>query len=332
MSRYLRMIPVMLYPYAYLIPLLILFLVPAEGDNMGRVYVFVFNYGLLIHLAVFTLAIHNAIMTAKDPAYSVRTGADINLLIKGVQIPAYIFHFVLACLGTFMSIWGIGVILFAIVVDFLSILTSGISAIGVHIRMAKQGYVSKGVAVLLAVGSFLYCVDVGIAIFDEVYLRVRGVVAIPEAAMKEKPLPKKKFERKALIALGIVFLGALLFALILSFGEVNYPKAASIFIYPWPYEIGLYLSFALLLGGYVLCFLLKNRGNSWGYELLIEAAIAASGLFVLLNQPLSVNGNNPFVICFGESLFEIGGLLFLASLIGLLRKGKNAPIPNDDHQ
>lgn len=160
------MIPVMVYPYAYLIPLLVLFLTPAEGDNMGNVYLFVFAYAIVIHLVVFGMAIYNAIVTANGKTYDSFTDAKINAITKSVQIPAYIFHFCLGCLGLTMSVWGIGVILFAVVVDLLSILTTGISSIGTHVRMAKEKYVSKGIAWLLGIGSFLYCIDVGIAFLD----------------------------------------------------------------------------------------------------------------------------------------------------------------------
>jgi hypothetical protein len=66
MSRYLKMLPVMLYPYAYLIPLITLFATPAEGDNMANVYMFVFVYGIIIHIVVLGMAIYNAIVTANS--------------------------------------------------------------------------------------------------------------------------------------------------------------------------------------------------------------------------------------------------------------------------
>lgn len=89
------------------------------------------------------MAIYNAIVTARSSKYDALTDSKINLITKGVQIPAYIFHFVLGCLGLTLSVWGIGVIIFAVVVDFLSILTTGISAIGLHVRMAKDGVLEQ---------------------------------------------------------------------------------------------------------------------------------------------------------------------------------------------
>src|SRR5574344_2519601 len=125
MSKYLKMIPVMLYPYAYIIPLLTLFLTPAENDNMAKVYVFVFLYAIVLHIAVLALVIYNAIITANGKKYTAADGAKINMITKCVQIPAYIFHFCLGCIGLGMSIWGIAVIGFAVIVDLLSILMTG---------------------------------------------------------------------------------------------------------------------------------------------------------------------------------------------------------------
>jgi hypothetical protein len=174
MSKYLKMIPVMLYPYAYLIPLLTLFLTPAEGDNMANVYVFVFIYAIALHIVVLGLSIFNAIVTARSTKYDCIIDAKINMITKCVQIPAYIFHFCLGCLGLTMSIWGIGVIIFAVLVDFLSILMTGISSIGLHVRMSKDKIVNKTIAFWLGFGSFLYCIDVAIAIFDFVFCTYRN--------------------------------------------------------------------------------------------------------------------------------------------------------------
>lgn len=170
MKSYLRMLPVILYPYAYLIPLLVLFLTPAVDDNMAKVYLFVFGYGIAIHVLAFAASIYNAVITANGKKYDSRKAAQINVVTKCVQIPAYIFHFVLGCLGLGMSVWGIGVIIFAVVVDFLSILLTGISAIGLHVRMKKEQYLRKSYCVWLGIGSFLYCIDVAIAIFDDLFV------------------------------------------------------------------------------------------------------------------------------------------------------------------
>ena len=48
------------------------------------------------------------------------------MLTKCIQIPEYIINFLLGCLGVLMIIWGIGVLLFVVLVDYITIFITGI--------------------------------------------------------------------------------------------------------------------------------------------------------------------------------------------------------------
>ena len=87
------------------------------------------------------------------------------MITKCVQIPAYIFHFIVGVFSLMLSIWGIGFLIFVIVVDLLTIILSGILAIGCVLKVKKQGVIQSGTAVLGIIGSFVYCVDVAVAIW-----------------------------------------------------------------------------------------------------------------------------------------------------------------------
>lgn len=65
--------------------------------------------------------------------------SKINMLTKCIQIPEYIINFLLGCLGVLMIIWEIGVLLFVVLVDYITIFITGI-------------------------GSFMYVIDVVILI------------------------------------------------------------------------------------------------------------------------------------------------------------------------
>ena len=77
--------------------------------------------GAIAFAAALIAAVRNAArgLTAKQ-----------NLAFKCAQIPAYVLNFALAILGITMSVFGLPMIFWAIAIDFLSILTTGISAIG----------------------------------------------------------------------------------------------------------------------------------------------------------------------------------------------------------
>ena len=163
--KYLKMIPVILYPYIYIFILGGFF---AFMNVLSEDYYNIALLGLLIiaviyNLYSFIIVIVNAVQGAKGKM-TAREAARMNLIIKGVQIPAYILHFILGFMGLALSVWGIGFILWAILIDLLTILLTGISSIGCSIRMHKEGILSTAAAIFMGIGSFIYCADVVIAI------------------------------------------------------------------------------------------------------------------------------------------------------------------------
>lgn len=162
MKKYLKMLPVILYPYAYLIYFLVYFFVSDALPESVRSQVIV-ALTVACHVVAFADAIYGAVNVARNKC-TAHEAARMNLTIKAWQIPAYIFHFILGFLGLMMSVWGIGFIMFAIYIDVVTIALTGINAIGCMVKMRKKGALSTVKAVLAVVGSFIFCVDVVIAI------------------------------------------------------------------------------------------------------------------------------------------------------------------------
>lgn len=154
----------MLYPYAYLLWLSGIAVVNGAGWYDSDIAQLLFH-GLFIvyNIYVVIIAIYNAVVTARD-GFTARDAAILNAVVKGVQIPAYIFYFVMGLLGTLMSVWGIGLILLAIIVDVLTIVLSGISAIGCAVKMVKEGRMQPAFALLAGLASFVFCIDIIAAI------------------------------------------------------------------------------------------------------------------------------------------------------------------------
>lgn len=166
MKKYLKLIPLILYPYAYLILLISMsifqntFRNATATENFSVALIGVFT---VYHIYVLFIAVYNSAAMAKK-RYSAYEAAKMNLAVKCWQIPAYIFHYLLGLAGLFMSIWGIGIILFVLVIDLLTIALTGIHSIGCTIRMKKDGILSPRTAFFTGVGSFIYCADIVIAI------------------------------------------------------------------------------------------------------------------------------------------------------------------------
>lgn len=172
--KYMKMIPVILYPYIYVFILagFLMFMSSLPEDYNDAAM-----FGLLIVAVIYNLyslviVIVNAVQGARGKV-TARQAARMNLIIKGIQIPAYIMHFILGFMGLALSVWGIGFILWAILIDLLTILLTGISSIGCSIRMRKEGLLSTAAAILMGIGCFVYCVDVVIAIAYVVIARKR---------------------------------------------------------------------------------------------------------------------------------------------------------------
>ncbi len=158
--NYVRLIPLMLFPYAYLIYL---------GLYMKFTDFFIFKVDLLevvviVYIALTLFCTMFGAIYAGASKLSPKKAAKLNLVVKLVQIPAYIFHFLMGLAGSVMSVWGIGFVAVAVVVDLMTILLTGIHAIGCNVKCCRAGAVSKKTAVLMSIGSFIYCIDIVVAI------------------------------------------------------------------------------------------------------------------------------------------------------------------------
>ena len=165
MKKYFLMIPLMIFPYAYLIFFSYMYY---TSNVMDRLFDFHDGtdiwYGIAVEYLIYIIFIvfYNTIISGRGK-YTAYESAKVNLFVKGIQVPAYIFHFVLGSMGICMGIWGLGFIIVAVIVDLGTILLTGISSIGCTIRMKKEKVLRTPAAIFMGIGCFLYVVDVVIA-------------------------------------------------------------------------------------------------------------------------------------------------------------------------
>lgn len=165
MKKYLKILPLILYPYAYLFFLVFVYSV-GRLDKEGAEWIGIYSdigmiAAVLYNVWVLILSLWSAIGGLKR--YTPEQAAKMSRAVKLWQIPAYLFHFLLGALGLLMSVWGIGFIGLAVTVDLLTIFLSGLFAVGAVRRVRKEELLSSGAAILAGIGSFLYCVDVIVA-------------------------------------------------------------------------------------------------------------------------------------------------------------------------
>ena len=142
--KYLKMIPVIIYPYIYVLILAVFFLfvgvLPEDTTDISLLVLLII--AVIYNLYSFVIVIVNAVQTARGKL-TAGQAARMNLIIKGIQIPAYIMHFILG-------------------------------SIGCSIRMRKERLVSLPGAIFMGIGCFIYCADVVIAIVYVVKARKKS--------------------------------------------------------------------------------------------------------------------------------------------------------------
>ncbi len=125
---------------------------------------------IIFSVVAFFSAVKLSILTylSKHQLYS---SAKALLIIKLAHIPAYVFNFLIGCIGVLMSVWGIGLIFLAIFLDLICISLSGIASIGLSLKLRKIN--TSNFYIFTGISSFIYCIDVIVATYY--YFKVKKV-------------------------------------------------------------------------------------------------------------------------------------------------------------
>ena len=181
-------LPVLLYPYVYMLVLLFGYIfnqVTPETFKPDYDYAETIGAGVIIFLTIHPFIIGaligDILLNRREKIPAVKA-ARFNMLIKLIQVPAYIFHFILGVLGSFASIWGIGFVGFAIIIDLITIFFTGTQCLAAIIGICKQKGLLKWQAILFAILSYIYCIDVAISIvmFVMVSRKMKAKDSLPE--------------------------------------------------------------------------------------------------------------------------------------------------------
>lgn len=131
------------------------------SDNITKVLVYLWPVCSVVLLVV---NIINHIMIRKGIGNTQKLVKSY-LMIKLLQIPAFIIFFVIASLALFCV--GLGALYYIIIFLFVSsvcVITSAILAIAIFRRMRKEGMIEDTVQFSMSIGSFLFYIDIFIAL------------------------------------------------------------------------------------------------------------------------------------------------------------------------
>lgn len=168
MKKYILPLLNILYPYFVVLLLVLIFGIgisdsfePLLDKLEFNPYVFIigilacFLIGMLMNIVYMCIAI--------STKQSAEEWLKRNMIIKCAQIPAYIFIFILGFL-CLITIFTAGISVLLMVLDGLGVAMTGFLAIAGIVRGCSEGKIGKGAAVLCCIGSFMFCIDVVIAI------------------------------------------------------------------------------------------------------------------------------------------------------------------------
>ncbi|SKB58793.1 hypothetical protein SAMN06296386_102319 [Lachnospiraceae bacterium] len=175
MKLKLMSIPVVLYPYVF-IPVFIAALfvgkytiefmefanvetLLAEKIGVGAIVVSIIVYNILTF--IWAIALTACMISGK---FTLDDIAKANMMVKFLHIPAYLFNFALGLIGSILGVFGIGFILWAVLADMITIALSGIVSFGFAVRAIKEKELPTVEGIILAIGSFIYCVDIVLAV------------------------------------------------------------------------------------------------------------------------------------------------------------------------
>ena len=165
---------IILYPYYYM-TYIVAALVAMSNDIYfsGETQVFALFVIFLVNPLTLGVLISDFVINAHGHVEPERL-ARLNMIIKLVHIPAYVIHFVLGLLGTLASVWGIGFILWAVIIDLITIAITGTHAVSCVIGISKKKTVNKWILVTAAILSYIYCVDVVVSIVFYIIVRKKS--------------------------------------------------------------------------------------------------------------------------------------------------------------
>ena len=160
-----------LYPYYYMSIIIAQLLIMGNTDSFSGEDAFIGEIVMfLVNPICLGVLVSDFVTNAKGHVPPEKL-AKLNMIIKLVHIPAYIIHFILGALGSLASVWGIGFVLWAIIIDLITIALSGTHMLSCVIGIIKQKGANTAISVGAAVLSYIYCIDVLVGILYYVYIR-----------------------------------------------------------------------------------------------------------------------------------------------------------------
>ena len=153
-----------IFPYVFLAGLLTIFFASQIIDIafLGNGLLFVGVLALLL-FAMFAWTVVFSVFHLIKKDLSAKAWARAVMIVKLVQIPAYLLFFVLGIL-LFITLFTIPFALAIVAVDLLCITLTGLLGTVTCLHAAREGQLTVSQAVLMAILQFVFCADVVVSV------------------------------------------------------------------------------------------------------------------------------------------------------------------------
>lgn len=169
-----KMVP---FIFIILFPYYIVFLIGSLFNQYLMKYVFQNNFyiGLLSFCIFGLIAFVNVIILCVNNFASKLEAVEatrINMIIKIIQIPAYLFIFVIGCM-CLLTIFTVGISFVLLILDGVSIILSGLIGVFVVRQCYANGILTRTEMIIHSILQFVFCLDVVSAII--VFRKVKTI-------------------------------------------------------------------------------------------------------------------------------------------------------------
>lgn len=158
-----KLLPIVLYPYLYMVCFGILVLITPYVEDVAIGVLIVLLLGIAVTVYCIIMGAKSISAASKGKLDGLKF-AKLNLITKSVHVLSYIIHFALGIISLIMGVWGIGILFYVIIIDFLTIMLSGLIGVASAIACKKESRISDGICILYSILSFFYVVDFIMAI------------------------------------------------------------------------------------------------------------------------------------------------------------------------
>ena len=310
MKKNLLLIPTLLFPYVIVFLTFCIF----TGFLMEEIFDgFFLNILLFLGEYVIVAFIGNIIyiIMTSHKKINPKSLLKTNMIIKLVQIPAYIIIFFLGLI-CMLTIFTIPITVAYILFDFISISLTGLLGTNGLSRIKDENGKVTIITLLKIFSQYIFCVDVVVAVFAYISIRNKSI--------NTEQNIKYEFDKRNFIPLISFFINTILIGISLYLIEIVYADIIEFQLLPLAVKIYTIFSFLTIIVTFILAFKYERPKALPFLEFFINGTLFFASLFAIIAFAMNESVSIMFIV-FSILFFSsiIYGVIILAKVINYYR-------------